>query len=121
MVDHHGFVTEGTTFNIFYVNRGIVATPPLKVGILEGITRKIIMNACVELGIPCREIRFPKEYLLEADEVFITGSVKEILPVSQLDKKIINKGKPGKITSILKEALVNKMNEETLAPQENTA
>jgi len=104
MVDQEGFMTEGTTFNIFYVNRGIVATPPLDVGILDGVTRRAIINLCIEEGIPCREVRFPKEYLYQADEVFASSSLKEVLPVVDLDGKKINGGKIGPITLKLKAA-----------------
>jgi len=104
MVDHQGFLTEGTTYNLFYVNRGIVATAPLDVGILDGITRRAVIDLCVEQGIPVREVRFPKEYLYEADEVFVTSSLKEVLPVLDLDGKKINKGKPGPIAARLAES-----------------
>ena len=97
MLDYQGFVTEGTVFNVYYVKRGIVATPPLDVGILDGITRRVIVNLCVQLGIPCRETRFPKEYLYEADEVFISGSVKELVPVTHIDGKKIGTGKGGPV------------------------
>lgn len=101
MVDQQGFMTEGTTFNVFYVNRGIVATPPLGVGILDGITRRAVINLCIENAIPCREVRFPKEYMYKADEVFISSSIKEVLPVTNLDGK---KFKVGPITQKLKTA-----------------
>ena len=104
MADQQGFLTEGTTFNVFYVKRGIVATPPLDVGILDGVTRRAVINLCVELGIPCREVRFPKEYLYEADEVFVTSSLKEVLPVLNLDGKKINNGKAGPVSAALKAA-----------------
>jgi branched-chain amino acid aminotransferase len=104
MIDQQGFMTEGTTYNVFYVNRGIVATSPLDVGILDGITRRAVIDLCVELGIPCREVRYPKEYLFEADEVFVTSSLKEVLPVLNLDGKKIAKGKPGPITTRLAHA-----------------
>ena len=104
MVDQQGFMTEGTTYNVFYVNRGIVATSPLDVGILDGITRRAVIDLCVELGIPCREVRYPKDYLFEADEVFVTSSLKEVLPVLNLDGKKVAKGKPGPITTRLAQA-----------------
>lgn len=104
MVDQQGFLTEGTTYNLFYVNRGIVATSPLDVGILDGVTRKAVIHLCIELGIPCREVRYPKEYLFEADEVFVTSSLKEVLPVLDIDHKRINRGKPGPVTTRLHEA-----------------
>ncbi len=104
MVDQQGFMTEGTTFNLFYVNRGIVATAPLDVGILDGVTRRAILNLCIEQGIPCREVRFPKEFLYEADEVFVSSSLKEVLPVLDLDGKKIGNGKAGPITRKLRDA-----------------
>jgi branched-chain amino acid aminotransferase len=107
MADQQGFITEGTTFNVFYVKRGMVATPPLDVGILDGVTRRAIINLCVELGIPCREVRFPKEYLYDADEVFITSSLKEVLPVLNLDGKKVNNGKGGPVSAVLKAAFAD--------------
>ena len=104
MADQQGFLTEGTTYNLFYVNRGIVATSPLDVGILDGVTRRAVINLCVEGGIPCREVRFPKEYLFAADEVFVTSSLKEVLPVVELDGKKINRGKAGPVTARLAQA-----------------
>jgi branched-chain amino acid aminotransferase len=104
MVDQQGFMTEGTTFNLFYVNRGIVATAPLDVGILDGVTRRAILNLCIEQAIPCREVRFPKEYLYEADEVFVSSSLKEVLPVLDLDGRKIGNGKAGPITRKLRDA-----------------
>jgi branched-chain amino acid aminotransferase len=91
-------LTEGTTFNIFYVRRGIIATPPLDIGILPGITRHHVIQMAHQLKIPVREVRFPKERLYEADEVFLTSSVKEVLAVSRVDQKKIGSGTAGPIT-----------------------
>jgi branched-chain amino acid aminotransferase len=112
MIDQQGFLTEGTTFNLFYVKRGIVASAPLDVGILDGVTRRAIMNLCIELGLPFREVRFPKQYLYEADEVFVSSSLKEVLPVLDLDGKKIGRGKAGPITRRLKEAFDRLVQEE---------
>jgi branched-chain amino acid aminotransferase len=104
MLDNQGFLTEGTTYNLFYVNRGIVGTAPIDVGILDGVTRRAVINLCIEMNIPCREVRFPKEYLFQADEVFISSSLKEVMPVLNLDGKKISSGKPGPITNKLRDA-----------------
>jgi branched-chain amino acid aminotransferase len=104
MVDGQGFLTEGTTFNVFYVKRGIVATPPLDIGILDGITRRIIIQLCIENNIPCREVRFPADYLADADEAFLSSSIKEVFPLTFLNGKKIANGKPGPITRQLKAA-----------------
>jgi branched-chain amino acid aminotransferase len=93
-----GYVTEGTTFNIFYVRRGITATPPLDVGILDGITRKKVIQLAKLLGLPIREIRFTPEVLCAADEVFLTSSIKEVFPITQINDKKIGDGRPGPFT-----------------------
>ncbi len=104
LCDADGFMTEGTTFNIFYVRRGILCTPPLPVGILDGITRRTVIRLAGEMGIEVREIDFKKERLYEADEVFATGTVKEIMAVTQVDRHKFSKGRPGPITLKLQEA-----------------
>jgi branched-chain amino acid aminotransferase len=104
LCNSEGHVTEGTTFNIFYARRGILATPPIDIGILIGITRRHIIHLAHELKIPVREVRFSKEKLYEADEVFITSSLKEVLAVTQLDQKKIRDGAPGPLTQKLHEA-----------------
>jgi branched-chain amino acid aminotransferase len=98
-----GHMTEGTTFNIFYVRKGIIATPPLDVGILDGITRRHVIQMARGAGFPVREVRFPSERLHEADEVFATSSLKEVFPVTQIDHVKIKGGKPGPITLRLHE------------------
>lgn len=102
--DHEGFVTEGTTFNIFYVKRGIVCTPPLPVGILDGITRRVVIAQARGLGLEVRESFFPKERLHEADEVFATSTLKEVMAVTRVDGKKIGKGGAGPVTRRLREA-----------------
>jgi branched-chain amino acid aminotransferase len=101
LVDQEGFLTEGTTFNIFYVKNKIIATPPLEVGILDGVTRRHILKLAQNLGYHTREVRFPREYLYEADEVFMTSTIKEAFPVTQVDHI---KYKAGPITLKLNEA-----------------
>jgi branched-chain amino acid aminotransferase len=109
--DSEGFLTEGTTFNLFYVRRGKVATPPVEVGILRGITRNHVLRLAKKEGLDTREVRFTPEHLLEADEVFVTSSIREVLPVSRvyLPKMFqtvslregwhpIQKGRPGPVT-----------------------
>ncbi len=93
-----GYVTEGTTFNIFYARRGIIATPPLNIGILDGITRKKVIQIAASLDLPLREIRFTPERLYAADEVFLTSSIKEVFPITQIDDKKIGEGRPGPFT-----------------------
>jgi len=104
LCDADGFVTEGTTFNVFYVRRGILCTPPLPVGILDGITRRTLLRLARELGIEIRESYFDRNRLYAADEVFATGTVKEIMPVTRVDHQKIGTGVPGVITRKLRSA-----------------
>ncbi len=99
LCDSNGHVTEGTTFNLFYIRRGIVATPPLDIGILDGITRRHVLQAAQNLGLETREVRFPKERLYEADEVFLTSSLKEVFPITRVDGVTIGKGVQGNLTA----------------------
>jgi branched-chain amino acid aminotransferase len=120
MLNFDGHMTEGTTFNIFYVKRGIVATPPLDIGILDGITRRQTLELCRELGIPSREVRFPRERMYEADEVFASSSIKEVFPVTRLDGRKIGNGKPGPITRRLAQAMRERIAKLTAAGQRLT-
>jgi branched-subunit amino acid aminotransferase/4-amino-4-deoxychorismate lyase len=98
MCNSDGHLTEGTTFNLFYIRRGIIATSPLEVGILDGITRRYVFEIANQLAIPYRIVRFPKERLYEADEVFLTSTIKEVFPITRLDGKKVGNGKPGPLT-----------------------
>jgi branched-chain amino acid aminotransferase len=100
-----GHITEGTTFNIGYVKRGIVVTPPLDIGILDGITRRHLIDLARKMGIEVRETRFPKERLYEADEVFWMSSLREAFPVVQIDDHKIGNGRPGPVTRKLSQAV----------------
>ena len=104
LCNEEGHVAEGTTFNVFYARRGILATPPLDIGILDGITRKLVIDLASQIGIETREIRFPRERLYEADEIFLSSSVREVFPITAIDGKKINNGEPGPITRKLHEA-----------------
>ena len=101
MLDRDGFVTEGTTSNVFAVRGATVVTPPLAVGILEGVTRGLVLALARSLGIPAREERLRPRDLEAADEIFITSSVREIVPVTRLGQRSVGAGKPGAVTARL--------------------
>ena len=83
---------------------GDAATPPLDIGILDGITRRRVIDLATRLDIETREVRFPRERLYEADEVFISSSIREVFTVTRVDQGRIAKGKPGPVTRKLREA-----------------
>lgn len=98
MLNHKGEVAECTGDNIFIVRDGLLWTPPLEAGILEGITRDAVIEAARAAGIEVREAPMTKHDIYIADECFLTGSAAEVIPVVTLDNRTIGTGKPGPIT-----------------------
>jgi branched-chain amino acid aminotransferase len=98
-----GSVAEGATSNVFFVSAGEVRTPALAVGILDGITRGMVLDLCRQHGIPAAERAFvaPDE-LRAADELFLTSAVRGVLPVTAVDGVPVGDGKPGPMTRRLR-------------------
>jgi branched-chain amino acid aminotransferase len=94
-------LAECTVSNLFFVKGGRLHTPSLDCGILDGITREIVLHLAQEHQLPVDEGRFRVKVLLEADEAFLTNTSMEIMPVTTLDTKPIGTGKPGPITTSL--------------------
>lgn len=87
MLNLDGYVTEGSGDNIFIVKDGKVITPPSEAGILEGITRRFVLERlCKDTGVKCEERQLRLEDVLKADEAFLTGSAAEIIAVTQVDE-----------------------------------
>jgi branched-chain amino acid aminotransferase len=103
MLNHKGELAECTGDNIFLVKGGILRTPPIDAGILEGITRAVVIEIAAEAGIPVHEVPLTKHDVYIADECFLTGSAAEIVPVVKVDSRRIREGKPGPITQMLHE------------------
>ncbi len=101
MLNHKGEVAECTADNVFAVRRGAVLTPPPDAGILEGITRGAVMDLARSAGIECREATLTRHDLYTADEVFITGTAAEVVPVVEIDGRKIGDGVPGPVTKRL--------------------
>ena len=99
LLNAQGHVTECTGENIFYMKGRKLVTPPPYVGILNGITRQVVMGLSEELGLEVQERVFTRHDLYIADEVFLTGTAAEIVPVIKIDNRIIGTGKPGKSTN----------------------
>jgi branched-chain amino acid aminotransferase len=87
-----GELCEGTGTNVFVVVDGVILTPPLESGCLAGITRELTLEWCRETGLPVREQAMPVGVLREADEVFITSSTKDLLPVHAVDDRALDPG-----------------------------
>ncbi len=103
MLDHLGYVAEGSGENFFMVKNGEVFTPSPQC-ILSGITRDTIIKLCHDFGIPVHETQIVRDSVYLADEAFFTGTAAEITPVRELDGRAIGEGKPGPITQKLQKA-----------------
>jgi len=100
MVNNDGFVTEGTTSNVWMVKNNILLTPPLSAGILDGLTRKTLleMASCSKLPVKLIEENLTKKDFLDAEECFITSTTRNLVPVTSIDGQKIGSGKPGSVT-----------------------
>jgi branched-chain amino acid aminotransferase len=103
MLNHKGEVAECTGDNIFIVKKGEVYTPPLDAGILGGITRDVVLELAIASGIPTWQLAMTKHDVYIADEVFLTGSAAEVIPVVKVDSRKIGDGRPGPVTKKLNE------------------
>lgn len=104
MLNQEGIVTECTVSNVFFARHGRLHTPSLACGILEGVTRGIVIQLAAESGLAVEEGAFPPAALLEADECFLTNTSMEIMPVTEVDGEKIGKAIPGPITAKLRES-----------------
>lgn len=106
MLNQAGHVVECSQSNVFAVKDGRVLTPPLSAGLLPGITREFVLSLARELGIPAEERQLESSDMLGAAEVFITGTTREITPVSTIDDTTIGASTPGPVTSRLMAAFL---------------
>ena len=103
-LDHYGYVSEGSGENVFIVKNGVIFTPPTSGAILAGITRHSIFVLARDMGIEIRQQVLPRESLYIADEVFLTGTAAEMVPVSKIDNIVIGDGKRGPVTTKVQKA-----------------
>ena len=101
LTDSEGNLCEGPGFNIFIVNNNKISTP--RYGVLEGITRKTVIDMAAELELELSECNVSKNQIEAADEVFISTTAGGVIAITKVDKKIVGTGKPGKITKLLSE------------------
>ncbi|MFW6456801.1 MAG: branched-chain-amino-acid transaminase [Planctomycetota bacterium] len=98
MLNNQGYVAECTGDNIFIVSDETLFTPPPEAGILEGITRQVVMDIARKLGFEVREQNLTRFDLYVADEAFLTGTAAELVPVVRIDSRDVGEGEPGPIT-----------------------
>jgi len=86
------------------VGQGVLSPPARHGGILDGVTRRTVLDLAASLGVPNREETLTRHDLFTADEMFLTGTGAEIIPVTRVDARPIGSGKPGPVTARLREA-----------------
>jgi len=102
LLDPEGYVAEGSGENIFVINRGVLYTPELT-SCLDGITRDTVIQLAHECGYEVREKRITRDEIYIADEAFFTGTAAEVLPIRELDNRVIGAGARGPITARLQQ------------------
>ncbi len=100
-VDDAGRVLEGATSNIFALAGNLITTPPADGRVLPGVTRQIVLEIAGQAGLKVRQKTLPLRIAVEADSIFVTNSVIELLPVVQLDGRSIGEGTPHPLVKIL--------------------
>ena len=114
LLDASGFVSEGAGENIFIIKRGVIHTPDLSAGALNGITRNTVFHIAKDLGIEVVQKRITRDEVYIADEAFFTGTAAEVTPIRELDRLEIGAGSRGPVTEKIQNAffdIVNGRNE----------
>jgi branched-chain amino acid aminotransferase len=110
MLNAEGHLTECTTSNVFFIQQGRLCTPSVACGILDGITRDVVLTLAREQNIRTEEHHYMPEALRQADEAFLTNTTFELMPVCEIDGHRIGAGKPGPMTKTLHEAFHASLN-----------
>ena len=110
LLDSAGFVSEGAGENLFVIKKGVVYTPDLSAGALNGITRDTIFAICQDLGLKLVEKRITRDEVYICDEAFFTGTAAEVTPIRELDRIEIGRGSRGPITEKIQSAFFDIVN-----------
>ena len=110
LLDASGFASEGAGENLFIIKNGVVYTPDLSAGALNGITRNTIFAICADLGLKIVEKRITRDEIYIADEAFFTGTAAEVTPIRELDRLEIGQGSRGPITEKIQSAFFDIVN-----------
>jgi len=110
VLDSAGFVSEGAGENLFIVRKGVVCTPDLSAGALNGITRDTVFAICADLGLRIVEKRITRDEVYIADEAFFTGTAAEVTPIRELDRITLGAGERGPVTEKIQSAFFDIVN-----------
>jgi branched-chain amino acid aminotransferase len=103
MYNHEGYVAEATGDNVFIVRNGVICTPPVEAGALEGITRNLVIRLAKKEGLEVVEKNLTRCDLYICDEFFLTGTAAEVIGIVEIDGRTVGDGKPGPVTKLLRE------------------
>ena len=110
LLDTSGFVSEGSGENVFVIKDGVVYTPDLSAGALNGITRNTVLHICEDLGLKVVQKRITRDEVYIADEAFFSGTAAEVTPIRELDRVAIGAGSRGPITAKIQAAFFDIVN-----------
>ncbi len=102
MYNHQGYVAEATGDNVFTVKGGVIYTPPAEAGLLEGITRNMVIRLAKKEGMEVVQKNLTRFDLYVSDEFFLTGTAAEVIGIVEIDGRVIGDGRPGPITKLLR-------------------
>jgi branched-chain amino acid aminotransferase len=102
MYNHEGYVAEASGDNIFIVRDGVLMTPPVQAGALDGITRGVVIRLARRENLEVVEKNLTRFDLYVCDEFFLTGTAAEVIGVVEIDGRIVGQGKPGPVTTLLR-------------------
>jgi branched-chain amino acid aminotransferase len=102
MYNHEGYVAEATGDNVFIVRNGVICTPPIEAGSLEGITRGVVIKLAKEEGLEVIEKNLTRFDLYICDEFFLTGTAAEVIGIVEIDGRVLGDNQPGPITRLLR-------------------
>jgi branched-chain amino acid aminotransferase len=110
LLDASGFVSEGAGENLFIIKGGVIYTPDLSAGALNGITRNTVFHIAKDLGLEIVQKRITRDEIYIADEAFFTGTAAEVTPIRELDRIEIGIGSRGPITEKIQSAFFDIVN-----------
>jgi branched-chain amino acid aminotransferase len=113
MLNEAGMITDGSGENVFVLRDGVLITPPISAGCLDGITRQSVMTIARDLGYEVREENLVRTDLYNADEAFFTGTAAEITPIREVDDRVVGEGHRGPVTKELQGAFFSATKGET--------
>jgi branched-chain amino acid aminotransferase len=113
MLNEAGMITDGSGENVFVLRDGVLFTPPISAGCLDGITRQSVMAIARDLGYEVREENLVRTDLYNADEAFFTGTAAEITPIREVDDRVVGEGHRGPVTKELQGAFFSATKGET--------